>query len=307
MEKASILIVEDEWIIAEDIRRSLEAKGYAVTAIVSKAEDAVETALSQKPDLVLMDILLDGEMDGIEAAGIIREQSGIPVVYLSANATPGILDRAKISASYGYVLKPFKPRELHSNIEMAIHKSRLDRRIQRLNDVLEISRKVDRLISRERDRGRLLKGICDLFTLHKGYRSAWIFLVDPAGAITYWAESGEIDAIFQSLLAEMEKGKFPACIQQAMEAATPHTFVINDISGTCTGCVLHDKKHYEQVLTSALAFEKSLFGVICVGLLGDVAIDDSETSLFKDTASDISFALHTMKIEEERKQAEGEL
>ena len=120
MVKAKILIVEDERIVAEDIRRSLQSMGYTISAIVSSGEEAFRKAKELKPDLVLMNIVLEGEKEGIEAAGKIHTRLNIPIVYLSAYAEEDILERAKATAPYGYIVKPFDNRELRSTIEMAL-------------------------------------------------------------------------------------------------------------------------------------------------------------------------------------------
>jgi PAS domain S-box-containing protein/putative nucleotidyltransferase with HDIG domain len=122
MSKARILIVEDERIVAADIQRSLENIGYSVVATVSMADEAVSVAGDQLPDLVLMDIVLEGEKSGIQAADEIRRRFGIPVVYLTAYADEDVLERAKKSEPYGYIVKPFEHRELHSTIEMALQR-----------------------------------------------------------------------------------------------------------------------------------------------------------------------------------------
>lgn len=127
--KARIQIVEDEWIVAYDIKNSLTTMGYAVTAIVDSGEDAVLRAAEDVPDLVLMDIVLRGAMDGIEAASEIRARYRIPVIFLTANADEGMLDRAKRTEPMGYLIKPFIDRELKSTIEMALHKHRVEMRL----------------------------------------------------------------------------------------------------------------------------------------------------------------------------------
>ncbi len=122
MSKTNILIVEDESIVAKDISQSLKKLGYNVVEIVNSGEAAVISAEEKKPDLVLMDIMLKGEMSGIDAANFIHEKNNIPVIFLTAYADEGTLSKAKISEPYGYIIKPFKEIDLHSNIEMALYK-----------------------------------------------------------------------------------------------------------------------------------------------------------------------------------------
>ena len=130
MFRAKVMIVEDERIVAEDIRRSLQNLGYGISSIVSSGEKAIDEAKEKSPDLVLMDIVLKGKMDGIEAASQIRSCFNIPVVYLTAYSDDIILERAKITEPFGYILKPFNERELQINIEIALYKHRMERELK---------------------------------------------------------------------------------------------------------------------------------------------------------------------------------
>jgi hypothetical protein len=130
MKKPSILIVEDENIVARDIRARVIRQGYDVTDVVSSGEDAVTQAGANRPDLVLMDIKLAGAMDGVEAAETIRSRYDIPVVYLTAYADETTLQRAKVTEAFGYLLKPFEERELHITVEMALYKHQMERKIR---------------------------------------------------------------------------------------------------------------------------------------------------------------------------------
>ena len=130
MSKTRILIVEDENIVAADIRDRLEHLGYDVVAHVTTGEGAVEKAGELHPDLVLMDIKLKGDMDGVEAAALISQERSIPVVYMTAYADETTLNRAKITGPFGYILKPFDERELYSTIEMATYRHKMERRVK---------------------------------------------------------------------------------------------------------------------------------------------------------------------------------
>lgn len=123
MKRPRIMIVEDEWIIANDIKNCLVDLGYMVTAIVATGEEAVAGATGDRPDLILMDIMLRGEMNGIEAARQIRKKLRIPIIYLTAYDNQYLVEQAKQTENYGYLLKPFKDRELHIAIDLALHKA----------------------------------------------------------------------------------------------------------------------------------------------------------------------------------------
>lgn len=130
MTNAKILVVEDEAIVAKDLQYRLKKFGYTVPAIASSGEEAINKAVETSPDLVLMDIRLKGAMDGIEAAQEIYKRLDIPVIYLTAYADEKTLERAKITAPFGYILKPFKERELQTNIEIALTKHGLERQLK---------------------------------------------------------------------------------------------------------------------------------------------------------------------------------
>lgn len=130
MTQTRILVVEDESIVALDIQERLESLGYDVPTTVAAGEKAIEQAGLLRPDLVLMDIHLQGQMDGIEAADQIRRQFGIPVIYLTANADHPTVERAKFTEPFGYVIKPFEERELHTTIEIALYKHQSEHRLK---------------------------------------------------------------------------------------------------------------------------------------------------------------------------------
>lgn len=130
MSATRILVVEDESIIAEDLKNSLIKLGYTVPSVESTGEKAIKKTEEIKPDLVLMDIVLHGNMDGIEAAKVIHSRFDIPVVYLSSYSDEEILERAKITEPYGYIIKPFNERELHINIEIAIYKHMIEKKLR---------------------------------------------------------------------------------------------------------------------------------------------------------------------------------
>lgn len=130
MKQARILVVEDEFIVAADIQTRLESLGYDVPTTVASGEKAVEKAGTLRPDLVLMDIQLKGLMDGVEAADQIRRRFGIPVIYLTANADHPTVQRAKVTEPFGYVIKPFEERELHTAIEVALYKHQAEQTLK---------------------------------------------------------------------------------------------------------------------------------------------------------------------------------
>jgi PAS domain S-box-containing protein len=137
MTDIKILIVEDEGIEALDIQHRLVNLGYALPQIAFSGEEAVRMAEEICPDLVLMDIMLHGEIDGVEAARRIKARLGIPIIYLTAYANDDIVQRAKLTDPYGYIVKPFKERELHIAIEMALYKHRMEKQLRESKEWFE--------------------------------------------------------------------------------------------------------------------------------------------------------------------------
>lgn len=126
---ARVLVVEDEVVVAMDIDRRLSRLGYVVCGLADTGEEAVALADRTRPDVVLMDIRLPGRLDGVEAAARIRQSLGAPVVFLSAHSDAQTLRRAGEAGPYGYVGKPFEDRELTTALEIALYKSRMERRV----------------------------------------------------------------------------------------------------------------------------------------------------------------------------------
>jgi two-component system sensor histidine kinase UhpB len=125
--KKKILIVEDQLIIALDLELILKNLGYEVAGIVNTGEESVEFVKNSKPDLVLMDIMLSGDIDGIAAAEVIHKTLDVPIIYLTAHSDEKSLERAHLTGPYGYIVKPIQERELYTSIEIALHRFNMDR------------------------------------------------------------------------------------------------------------------------------------------------------------------------------------
>ncbi len=190
MAKSRILIFENEDVVAHDLKSTIEGLGFEVPAIASTAEQAVACVRELLPDLVLMDVVITGEWDGIDAATTIQQELKIPVILITADTGEAILEQVTITEPYGYIVKPFQERVLHSTIKMALHRSRAERRIAHLNSILRAIRKINQLIVQEKDRQLLIERACECLTETRGYYNAWIALYDQAGALSFSAGSG---------------------------------------------------------------------------------------------------------------------
>lgn len=155
MEPAKVMIVEDNAMVAEDCRECLEMLGYRVVGLVASGEESIGRAEAERPDVILMDIRLRDQMDGIDAAGQIHDRFGIPVLFLTAYSDPDLLRRAKRVGSFGYLVKPFEERELMAMLEVTLYKARMDRERRAMEVRLHALRKREAL-------GRIIGGVSHL-------------------------------------------------------------------------------------------------------------------------------------------------
>ncbi|MCR4288756.1 MAG: PAS domain S-box protein [Candidatus Scalindua sp.] len=203
MTNARILIVEDEHTISESLKEMLKNWGYGIVGVISSGEEAIQKSLRMRPDLVLMDIKLEGDMDGVEAARKIHESFDVPIVYLTAYANSDLLKRAKITDPYGYILKPFTAKELHIAIEMALYKHKTERKLKELNEILE-QRIAERTKELEKVNGELIRENEERRLVEKSLRESEekfrkisdtandaIIMLDNDGKISYWNKSAD--------------------------------------------------------------------------------------------------------------------
>ena len=139
MSQTTILIVEDEAIVAADLAGKLERLGYEVAGIAASGEEAIAMADRLRPHLVLMDIWLEGAIDGVEAAATIGSRHDVPVIYLTAHSDAATLARAKLTGPFGYILKPFEERDLATQIDLAFYKHHADRQVREHREWLRVT------------------------------------------------------------------------------------------------------------------------------------------------------------------------
>ena len=206
MGTAKIFIVEDEAIVAESLNDQLEALGYIVTGYAPSGEEALRNIKNNLPDLVLMDIMLEGEMDGVETAQQIKELYGIPVIFLSAYSDSETLGRAKLTEPFGYLIKPYKERELHTTLEITLYKHRMEKRVR------EHERWLDTLLRSIGD-GVITVGIDGMLTS----------MSPVAEMLTGLNETEQINKDLLGLLKIEESGIYPIIpdlIDQALDGET---------------------------------------------------------------------------------------
>jgi PAS domain S-box-containing protein/putative nucleotidyltransferase with HDIG domain len=188
MKKTKILVVEDESIVARDIRNMLVGLGYEVTAVVPGAKTAVQKAQETHPDIVLMDVMLQGEITGVEAAEQIYTKFNIPVVYLTAYADSTTVQQAKKTEPFGYIIKPFEERELQTTIEIALYKYKMQMELK----------------DRERWLSTILKSIGD-GVIATNKNGAVTFMNPLAETLTGWKMDQALDKSLSNVFRVMNQ------------------------------------------------------------------------------------------------------
>ena len=301
MSRAKIMVVDDEWLVAQGIKENLEDLGYEVVGLAATGEEALQAAALHRPDLVLMDILLQGNMDGIEVAERLRRNLEVPSIFLTAYADSQTLGRAKVTEPYGYLLKPFEIRELHSAIEIALYKVQAEKKLHHLNQVLRAIRSIGQLVVQEKDRDRLIHRACQLLTEGRGYFTAWLALLDEAGRVTAAAAAGGDGQLTQAL-PPLQQGRIPHCGQRSLEQGGS-LVTVPDLDAGCTDCSWCGPGQDRGALVTGLAHQGVVYGLLGVQLPTPLVLDEEEVVLFRELAADLSLALYKMDLEDREQQA----
>lgn len=279
MSEARIMVVEDERIVAEDIKESLQSMGYTVASVARSGKMAIKMVEENRPDLVLMDIVLKEKMDGIEAAKQIRSRFNIPVVYLTAYSDEKILERAKTTEPFGYVIKPFREKELQVNIEMALYKHKIENELKESKEWFFTTLKSigDAVISVD------LNGNVAFMNPTAQLLTGWN-MEDAAGKKLneiYNIVNGETDEQIETHIknSTQEIFRFKHVVQKVLidkygiQVPVEDKYKpIKDNNGNVLGCVLVfrdtiDQKRIENTLKKALKDWRDIFNAISDGVL----------------------------------------
>lgn len=300
-----ILIVEDDAVLVMNLQDKLSQMGYQIAGIAATGEAAVQLALSEQPEAILMDINLLGDMSGIQAAEQIHALQNIPIIYLSAYTDETYLQQAKITEAYAYLTKPVRERELRACLEMALYKHSAEQKLRHLNHVLRAVRYVNQLIIREHDPNRLVDEACKILLRTRGYRYVWIG--QSAGdRLIPMSFAGEGIELLKKIIstATPEQGK-----------RLPGTEAFNSRKVIICLDMLNDERYspwrdeiekvqFRSTVAVPILNEEVLFGVLIVYAERVNFFDEEEIDLLVELASDIAFGLKS--IDEKNKKQEAE-
>ena len=295
MKTTNILIVEDEFIVARDIEDRLRILGYSIAGLANNGPAAINLAGSHRPDLVLMDIRLQGDIDGIAAAVEIRRRFSLPVIFLTAYAEDDTLQRAKVAEPFGYILKPFEDRELRTTIEIALFKHHSETRIARLSQLYQVLADTNEAIVRIADKDELFRRVCDLALRLCGCRLVWIGLRDAErNALVPKAAAGELAAALKGLELPLDpstpEGRALACDTFRQNAV----LVRNDYRSNTEREYWHRQPMTGSVASAMclpLRCRGEVVGILSVEAEEPEYFDADIVRLFKEIAMDISFGL----------------
>jgi len=303
-----ILIVEDDAILATELQETLTQMGYQVSGLAATGKEAVKSAIAQNPDIILMDIRLRGAMTGIQTVEQIHQQLDIPVVYLTAFADEALLQQAKITEAYAYLVKPVHDRELRACLEMTLYRCSCEHRLQHLNQILRAVRDINHLISHEHDEQDLIEQACQILFHKTSYRYVWIGQ-SVGDHLKPLAQAGD----GQKLIARIAVSATP---EQGLKL--PGTEAANTRSAVVCNDMLLDERfapwreeveqvHFSSTVAVPILLEESLFGVLNVYSDQANFFVAEEIDLLLELAGDIAFGLKAIDGEAKRKQAEKAL
>ncbi|MBN1936950.1 MAG: GAF domain-containing protein [Anaerolineae bacterium] len=311
MSSVRILMVEDEGIVALDIRRRLEKLDYVILNIAESGRQAIEQVQAQQPDLILMDVQLKGELDGIETAELIRAQCNIPIVYLTAYADEATLQRAKVTEPYGYIVKPFHERELQSSIEIALYKHRAEMELRRVNRALRVLGRVNLAVARATDETGLLNQVCNLIVHVGGYRLAWVGFAeqDEAKTVRPVARAGYDDGYLDTIFISWDdtpagQGPTGTTIRTRRPAIAKNINTDPDYGPWREAA---SQRGYGSSIALPLTVDEDTFGALNIYATEIDAFDMQEFMLLTELADSLAYGIVALHTRERRYLAEEAL
>ncbi|MCW3988248.1 MAG: PAS domain S-box protein, partial [Candidatus Bathyarchaeota archaeon] len=306
-----VLIIEDSEDDALLLAREIKKNNYDVTFRRVDTSDAMSEALNQqKWDIIISDYEMP-HFSVSEALELLRN-SGLDLPFIIVSGVIG--EEAAVNSlkagAHDFIMKsnfsrliPAIKRELNE-AEVRRSKRIAEKKLKHLNLVLRAIRSVNQLIIREKDRDRLLKSTCENLIENREYYNAWIILLDESGEFLRHAEAG-LGKDFLPMVAQLKRGDLPTCCLQALRQEG--VVSIKDPSSTCSDCPLAKKFPLRGALAVPLKSNEKVYGLLVTSVPTELVDDEEEKSLFQEVAGDIAFALYSIELGENRKQAEKTL
>jgi two-component system cell cycle sensor histidine kinase/response regulator CckA len=301
-----ILIVEDEAIVAMDIAMRLELSGYQVVGTAPSAERALTLARSQRPDLVLMDIRLQGPVDGVDAAIELRRRHQVPVVFLTAHAEDATIGRARTAEPFGYVLKPFEDRELHVVIEMALFKHKAEAELRHQARLYAVLSQTNQAIVRAADPQRLEPDVCELAVRFGEFPLAWIGRYRPDGTLAMVACSSSAPDLHTEMCDRCNELLADVPRADAWGANKPFRADATAL-GSPAWRALASRHDLRDLAAVAIRIDGAVVGVLGLHSTEGAFFGAREVALVEEMALDVGFALGNFAREAARLAAERTL
>ncbi|MBI5032315.1 MAG: GAF domain-containing protein [Chloroflexi bacterium] len=308
MNAARLLIVEDDPSLALFLKETLVGLGYSEINIATTGEQAVNSALAYKPNAILIEARLPGDLSGVQAVQLIHQQIDVPVIFLTAYTDESLLQQAKFSGASAYLSKPVREREVAAILDLVLSKHASDRRLQHLNQVLRSVRDINQLITHEHHSQRLLESSCQILVRTRGYRFVWIGIMSGTELEpTAFAGEGKrfIDKIGAAPNRELRKS-LPG--MQALATRQPivcHDMLQADYFASWRDEV--ERAQFQSTVSVPMQHNGNLFGILNVYADQTNIFDKEEVDLLVELASDLAFGLKTIEEQAERKRVEQAL
>ncbi|MDO8871076.1 MAG: PAS domain S-box protein [Methanobacteriaceae archaeon] len=299
-----IVIVEDEAITALDIKRKLEHWGHIVPKVAHSGADAIQLVNETNPDLILMDIVLKGEIDGIETVTEIKKNHDIPIIYLTAHSEEKIMALAKYTEPYGYLIKPIDEKELFFAVESAFYKHSVDKKLKKVNRALRMISDCNQSIVRIKDKDELLNNICRLIVEEGGYKLAWVGMAenDEFKTVLPVAHYGFDESYVESIKIRWGNNKY---------GEGPVGKSIKNSEVSISRNIIEDpyfepwqekaqERNYKSVIALPLFIGKETVGSLNIYSSEIEAYDEEEVDLLLELAEDISYYLESFDIREKK-------
>lgn len=303
MSKLKIMVVEDEAIAAMDLKKRLEFWGYDVPATASSGKEAIQKAKKFNPDLVLMDIIIKGDLDGIDVAKKLLDELDLPVIYLTAHSEDKTMERAKLTQPYGYLVKPVGDKELKFALEVALYKHQVNKNLKRTSRALRMLSDCNQMVIRTKDKNDLLNQICRIIVEDGGYILAWVGMKQNNGSknilpvAQYGYENGYLESL-DITWADTKHGQSPVGSTIRTGKVNVSRDILQDPKFELW-CDLARERGYNSYISLPIIIEEHVLGALNIYSSEIDAFDDEEVELLLELADDVSYALDSIKSREE--------